>query len=165
MRILAGLLITIAAFCFALGTTLPLLQMERLFFLTDRPSLFAIVNGLFSSGDIALGLLVGGVSLAFPATKLLALAGMLSAKNLNQITAHRAGTWLGIISKWSMLDVLLVALTIFAAKTSGLAAAISQPGLWFFAASTLTSAIAASIVKRELNQDAKAPPSLTESDA
>lgn len=165
MRILAGLLITIAAFCFALGITLPLLQMERLFFLTDRPSLVAIVSGLFSDGDYALGVLVGGVSLIFPAAKLLALAAMLSAKNLNQITAHRAGNWLGIISKWSMLDVLLVALTVFAAKTSGLATAISQPGLWFFAASTLAGAIAASIVKRELSTNAKTPPSLNESGA
>ena len=41
-----------------------------------------------------------------------------------------------------MLDVLLVALVIFAAKTSGLAAAITQPGLWFFAASTVLAAVA-----------------------
>jgi len=42
------------------------------------------------------------------------------------------------LAKWSMLDVLLVAIAIFAAKTSGLASAVSQPGLWFFAISTIT---------------------------
>ncbi len=36
-----------------------------------------------------------------------------------------------------MLDVVLVALVIFAAKTSGLATAFTQPGLWFFAASAV----------------------------
>ena len=41
--------------------------------------------------------------------------------------------WLRALSNWSMLDVVLVALVIFAAKTSGLATAFTQPGLWFFA--------------------------------
>ena len=37
-RALSGLCLAVAAFCLALGITLPLLEMERLFFLTDRPS-------------------------------------------------------------------------------------------------------------------------------
>lgn len=163
MRILAGLLITFASFCFALGITLPLLQLQRLFFLTDTPSLLTIVGGLFASSDYLLAILVGGVSIVFPSAKLLALSAMLSAKDLDQRTAHKASTWLGLLSKWSMLDVLLVALTVFAAKTSGLAAAISQPGLWFFAISTLASAGAASLVKKSLTEDVKTPPSETES--
>ncbi len=162
MRILAGLLITLAAFCFALGITLPLLQLKRLFFLTDTPSLLTIVGGLFASSDYLLALLVGGVSILFPSVKLLALSAMLSARDLDQATAHKASSWLGLLSKWSMLDVLLVALTVFAAKTSGLAAAISQPGLWFFAASTLFSAFAASIVKKTLAEDVKMPSSASD---
>lgn len=153
MRILAGLLITIAAFSFALGITLPLLELARLFFLTDRPSLLTIVTQLFAAGDFALGFLIGTVSLILPGIKLLALSAMISAKNLNAKWGHRASMALSVISKWSMLDVMLVALAVFAAKTSGLATAISQPGLWFFALSTLASAIAASIVKRELEEN------------
>ncbi|MEO0329087.1 MAG: paraquat-inducible protein A, partial [Pseudomonadota bacterium] len=52
------------------------------------------------------------------------------------------------LAKWSMLDVLLVALAIFAAKTSGLANAITQPGLWFFALSAITVALATAGIKR-----------------
>lgn len=162
MRIFAGLLITFAAFSFALGITLPLLQMERLFFLTDRPSLITIVGQLFSSSDYLLAILVGGVSIIFPGIKMLSLSAMLAAKDLDHATADRASNWLGLLSKWSMLDVLLVAITIFAAKTSGLATAITQPGLWFFAASTIASAFAASIVKKQLSADAKIPPSTLE---
>ncbi|MEO1747487.1 MAG: paraquat-inducible protein A, partial [Pseudomonadota bacterium] len=65
----------------------------------------------------------------------------------------RIGNWLAVFSKWSMLDVILVALAIFAAKTSGLAAAISQPGIWFFAASTIASSIAAGLVLRLKNSE------------
>ena len=50
--------------------------------------------------------------------------------------------WAGMISKWSMMDVLLVALIIFGAKTSGLASAISQPGIWCYALSAGLLAIA-----------------------
>ena len=47
-----------------------------------------------------------------------------------------------------MLDVVLVALVIFAAKTSGLATAFTKPGLWFFAASVVLTATASAFVKR-----------------
>jgi paraquat-inducible protein A len=52
-----------------------------------------------------------------------------------------------VLSKWSMMDVLLVALVVFAAKTSGLAAAVSQPGVWFYALSTLLVAAASAGMK------------------
>ena len=47
-----------------------------------------------------------------------------------------------------MLDVVLVALVVFAAKTSGLATAITKPGLWFFAASVILTAAAARLADR-----------------
>ena len=50
--------------------------------------------------------------------------------------------WVNLLSKWSMMDVLLVALVVFAAKTSGLATAISQPGIWFYALSVVALAVA-----------------------
>ncbi len=40
-----------------------------------------------------------------------------------------------------MMDVLLVAIVIFATKTSGLAQAFTQPGLWFYAGSSLAVAL------------------------
>ena len=47
-----------------------------------------------------------------------------------------------------MMDVLLVALVIFAAKTSGLANAFAQSGMWFYAGSAISGAIAAALLKR-----------------
>ncbi len=54
-----------------------------------------------------------------------------------------------------MMDVLLVAILVFAAKTSGLASAASQPGIWFYAGSAALAAIAAELVKRDA--DARKP--------
>ena len=91
-----------------------------------------------------LALLVGVFSVVFPLVKLGTLH-VLSYGATHERPAIPA--WLKTLSNWSMLDVLLVALVIFAAKTSGLAAAITQPGLWFFAASTVLAAIASAMEK------------------
>ena len=48
---------------------------------------------------------------------------------------------LPVLGKWSMMDVMLVALVIVAAKTSGMASAFTQPGLWFYAASAIMTGL------------------------
>jgi paraquat-inducible protein A len=55
-----------------------------------------------------------------------------------------------------MLDVVLVALVVFAAKTSGLATAFTKPGLWFFAASVVLTAMASAVLKRRPLDSAQA---------
>jgi paraquat-inducible protein A len=146
MRILLALLLVTATFSFALGATLPLLTVSRLWLLDDEPSLVEIVSSLWVSGEWLLAAIIGLFSLLLPASKLaylhvVALGGGSSA-------IHRA---MGVIARWSMLDVLLVAIVIFAAKTSGLASATTRPGLWFFAASAILTATA-SVISRRLEK-------------
>ncbi|MEL6435703.1 MAG: paraquat-inducible protein A [Pseudomonadota bacterium] len=148
MRITIALLTLLAAMCLPLGWVLPLLQLERLFFFTDTPSLIGLVSGLWGSADYGLAIIIAIVSFAFPVAKLVALAAMVTTPTDEDDAVHRIGKWLATFSKWSMLDVVLVALAIFAAKTTGLATAISQPGIWFFAASVIVSTIAAGLPTR-----------------
>ncbi|MEO0544506.1 MAG: paraquat-inducible protein A [Pseudomonadota bacterium] len=148
MRSAIALLTLIAAICLPLGWLLPLLQLERLYFFKDTPSLVDLVVGLWSEGDAALSAIIVLVSFVFPMAKLSALTLIVATPTETPQKADRISNWLAIFSKWSMLDVVLVALAIFAAKTSGLATAVSQPGIWFFAASTLASSIAAGFVFR-----------------
>ena len=54
---------------------------------------------------------------------------------------------LAIVSKWSMMDVLIVAIVIVAAKTSGFADAFTQPGLWYYVISVAAAAIATYMVR------------------
>lgn len=143
MRPLLAVLSLAATFCFALGITLPLVEVKRLYFLTDRPSLIGIVRELWSAGELLLALIIALFSLLFPTVKLVAMQLAALGADL-----PRGAAWLKIMSRWSMLDVLLVALVIFAAKTSGLATAIGLPGLWFFAASVLLTAAASTVAER-----------------
>jgi len=132
-----------ATVCFALGLVLPVAVFESFLIFTERPSLIEVIAGLWGEGDRAIAFVVALFSVAFPAAKLLVLH---IAAN-----APRRLHWVervGVLSKWSMADVLVVALAIFAAKTSGLAEAATQAGIWFYAAATLLSAAAAVILTR-----------------
>ena len=60
--------------------------------------------------------------------------------------------FLGSLSKWSMLDVLVVAIVIVATKTTGFAKAIAQPGLWFFATAVLLTALATYLISTRTTQ-------------
>lgn len=131
-----------ATFCFALGISQPLLRVDRLLFFSDEPTLLEIVSSLAREGDLPLAMIVGLFSIGFPTLKLVLL----------HMTAYGRGAplpkWLPALSNWSMLDVVLVALVIFAAKTSGLADATSRIGLWFFAASALLTAFVSALARK-----------------
>lgn len=147
MRRLALVLLFAATLAYAIGISQPLVVIKRLLILSETPSLIAMVGGLWSAGEPLLALVVALFSIAFPAAKLLAL--LFTAADPDGVPP----AWLTPLAQWSMLDVVLVALVIFAAKTSGLATALSQPGLWFFAVSVLLSAAASAVLKT-----AKRPP-------
>jgi paraquat-inducible protein A len=142
------LLLLAAAVSFGIGITLPILRFQKLYFFTDTPSLIGVVAGLWSTGDMALALVVAAFSIAFPLVKLFTLCEAAFGEG-------RFPAWAGALSKWSMMDVLLVAIIVFAAKTSGVAAAATQPGLWFYAGSTVLAAIASAGVRGTPGQGAK----------
>jgi paraquat-inducible protein A len=155
IRSLLPVMLFVATFCFALGLVLPIATFERLFFLTERPSLLEIVASLWSGSDYFLAIVIALFSIAFPAAKLLVLH-MASADGARRHLVHRAGA----LSKWSMMDVLVVALAVFAAKTTGLASAAAQPGIWFYGVAALLSAVIAILLKKENRPAHEAEPEI-----
>lgn len=142
LKILVPASLLASSVAFGLGISLPLVQFEKLYFFSETPSLVQMVYGLWSDGDLAIAVLVATFSIAFPMLKMLIV--------FHTATSRAKGNfpgWLAALSKWSMMDVLLVALVIFGAKTSGLATAIAQPGLWFYAAAALLSVGSAHMIK------------------
>lgn len=131
------LLLLGASLTFALGVTLPLMQIDRLYFFTTTPSLIEITSSLWTHGDYAIAVVTALFSLIFPLAK---LAVLHVAAFPDASGARRIPSWFKALARWSMLDVLVVALVIFAAKTSGLASAAAKPGLWFFGMSVALTA-------------------------
>lgn len=142
----AGLLVAAPALL-GLGITQPLLRFETLYFFSETPSLLAIVASLWREGSGALAILVGCVSILFPLVKLVVIAAEFVVGGV--VPSGSPVSWImPHLARWSMMDVLLVAIVVFAAKTSGLAAAVSQPGLWCYAASAVCAGILQALVGR-----------------
>lgn len=128
-------LFLLAAISFGLGISLPLMRFEKLWFFEEKPSLIEMVSGLWGADNFAIAIVVALFSILFPILKM--------AVGFQAVTAGRAlPKWANILGKWSLVDVMLVAIVLFAAKTSGLASAVALPGIWFFGASSILVAIA-----------------------
>ena len=112
------------------------MHFQKFFIFSETPSLLEVVWGLWQQSDVGLAVLVGLFSLIFPGVKLLTVFEAAYGSG-------RYPSWAAMLAKWSMMDVLLVAILVFAAKTSGVASAVSQPGIWFYALSAVSAAIAA----------------------
>ncbi|MGO9807888.1 MAG: paraquat-inducible protein A [Rhodomicrobium sp.] len=138
-----------AAVCLVLGLTMPVMKLTRLYFWTDTPSILSILSALWESGEIFLAGVIFVFSIVFPALKLLYIA---MAGTLTTFDPVRRNRWLKRISwlgKWSMLDVLVLALLVFYAQAIDFADAVSLPGVYFFAASVFLTMIAYNLIEPE----------------
>lgn len=143
-RIVPYFILGLSAVLLAFGVTLPIMRFDQLYFFSNEPSLLQLVGELWEDGDIGLAAAVGAFSLVFPAAKLIVLAVEVAAGDGRSGFLQRA---MPHLSRWSMMDVMLVAIVIFAAKTSGLATAVTLPGFWCYAASAVIAALFPSVVK------------------
>ena len=149
-RAVVALLAGVGLACLVLGITQPLMVVEQLYFFTATPSLIDVVARLFQDGELLLATIIALFSMVFPLAKFVALLLGASAPHLGAPLIKA----LGALGRWSMLDVLLVALVIFAVKTSGLGAAASNVGLWFFAGAAILSLIGGHVVRHRTVTDA-----------
>ncbi|MCB1519209.1 MAG: paraquat-inducible protein A [Hyphomicrobiaceae bacterium] len=136
-RFLLSLAILGASVCLALGVSLPIIKLTKYVFWTTEHSLLSTVNVLIRDGQTFLGITVALFSIVFPVLKLLylLLVSTLPAEEIRrQYRRLRALEWLG---KWSMHDVLVLALTIFFIKSQGLYDARSLTGVYFFTAAVV----------------------------
>lgn len=146
-RLLPATVVAAAIVCLVLGLTLPSLEFRRFFLISERHSLLGVVVALLEERDYFLGIVLGAFSVVFPGLKLAVLArlavGRLAGWNRFETAARLAGHF----GRWSMLDVVLIALVVFAIKRTGLADAAALPGIWFFAASAVLSILASRMLE------------------
>jgi paraquat-inducible protein A len=141
-RFLLSLAILGASVCLALGITLPIIKLTSYVFWTSQHSLVSTVEVLLKDGQYFLGLTVLVFSIVFPVLKLLYLLLVSTLPNeeiVRQQWRLRALEWLG---KWSMHDVLVLALMIFFIKSQGVYDASSLNGVYFFTAAIVLMILA-----------------------
>lgn len=141
-RFLLSLTILAASVSLALGISLPIIKLTKFGIWTTEHSLLSTVNVLIHEGQTFLGLIVLVFSIVLPILKLLylLLVSTLPPQEIaRQATRLHALEWLG---KWSMHDVLVLALTIFFVKSQGVYDARSLNGVYFFTSAVVLMILA-----------------------
>lgn len=148
-RFLLSLAIIAAAVCLALGVSLPIIKLTKYVFWSTEHSLLTAVTILIQSNQLFLGITVLVFSILLPVLKLfylVLLSTLPSAEIRRQGFRLRALEWLG---KWSMHDVLVMALMIFFIKSQGLYDAASLTGVYFFTAAVVLMILAYAWLRTE----------------
>jgi len=142
-----GLMIVGAAMCLVLGLTMPVIELTYFYVWSDTHSFISIVRALYAEQEMFLAGILVVFSMLFPAIKLVyllvAYACMAAGEGARRRMLNRMA-WLG---KWSMLDVLVLALVIFYVKASALTQANTLPGVYFFSGAVLMTMIAYALVE------------------
>ncbi len=166
-RSIALLCVVIAWPLLAAGYLLPLIELKKLKFFTDTPSLLSVIAGLADEKDYFLASILVVFTLIFPISKLTLLSALVLSPKSQFAPITK---WLARLGKWSMLDVLILAVSVYAAHKSGLASVASQPGAWCFALSVILAAFAAEFIPQssqitaQSSKDSAANPTLSARD-
>ncbi len=138
-----------AALCLLLGLTLPVVKLTWLYFFDNKHSILSIIWVLFHDREYLLSGVLIIFSALFPLTKLIYLL-VLYYRRLNDILpSERLLYILSWLGRWSMLDVLVLALVVFYTKQTGVADATVLPGIYFFAVSVMLTMWASELAEQQ----------------
>lgn len=139
--VLSFLIIT-ATVCFALGIFMPAIKFTTVFVWKNEHSILSIIWALYANQEFFLCIVIMMFSVVFPFLKLLYLLTLMTSPDMPHEFRERsiaAMEWLG---RYSMTDVMVLALIIFYVNSSGYTEARVEPGIYLFAASALITMFA-----------------------
>ncbi|WP_421780031.1 paraquat-inducible protein A [Kiloniella litopenaei] len=151
VRLVPVLLIVALVTLFA-GLTIPILRVEKFFLFEDLISISGAIDQLVNSGEYLIAIIIILFSVIFPTIKILVANYIWRARAVGHKSVHRAVKLIDILGKWSMLDVFIVGMIVISAKSSGMANATSQPGMYYFGTSVICSMLAVILLKRSIDK-------------
>lgn len=130
---------------------LPFMEVEKLIFFKSKYSLLYSLKIMWIERFYFLAVLIFIFSMVFPLAKLTAIYMLwfmpFSHKN-REIVIH----WLGVLGKWSMLDVFVVAIIIVLVKSQSLVSARPCIGIYVFAIAIMLSMLVSFIIERRYDE-------------
>ena len=139
---LLALFILTAAICFALGIILPSIRFTTIYVWTNEHSIGTIIWALYVNQEYFLCAVIGVFSVVFPFLKLLYLLTLCLSPNVNSDFRQKSISAMEWLGRYSMTDVMVLALIIFYMNSSGYTEAKVLPGVYCFAASALMTMFA-----------------------
>jgi paraquat-inducible protein A len=144
--VIARLLILLSSVCLAAGLLSPMLETRRLVFFSDAHSLIDVTRALLENENYLLGLVILIFSILFPIGKAIYLAGV----NAGWAHGRTALVWVDRLGKWSMLDVVIAGLIVFALSGDQAIRITEQPGLYFFTGAIFGLMISSGLIMRDV---------------
>jgi paraquat-inducible protein A len=139
---LLALFILTAAICFALGIILPSIRFTTIYVWTNEHSIASIIYALYRTQEYFLAAVITVFSVFFPFLKLLYLLTLCLSPNLSSDFRQKSFSTMEWLGRYSMTDVMVLALMIFYMNSSGYIEARVLPGVYCFAASALMTMFA-----------------------
>ncbi len=130
-----------------------MLSLEKFYFFDNTVSLLSGIQTLWREQEWGLALLLISFSVVFPVAKIIMLLVIWNLQDAHSPTHQRHLHWLELYSKWSMLDVFVVALLVVSIKLGMLAEARVEIGIYAFAASVIISMLVSSWIGRQRTED------------
>lgn len=139
------------------GLQSPILRLEQLYFFSNTISLLSALHELAQQAEWGLFVLVGTFSVVFPIIKNLLLLLIWNFDRAQGEAHRRHLRWLANYSRWSMLDVFVVALLVVSVKLGALAEAHVEIGIYAFAASIMLTMLVSAWIGSHADETARPP--------
>ena len=135
-------LIIMATVFFALGVMLPAIRFTTVYVWTNQHSVATIIWALYKNEEFFLCFVIFMFSIFFPFMKLFYLLTLVTTPDMPHEFRARSISVMEWLGRYSMTDVMVLALMIFYINASGYSEASVLPGVYFFAASALMTMFA-----------------------
>ena len=157
-RFFLGLLTLAVVATLVLGVTQPAIQLTKLYLWTDQHSILSAIYALYLDNEYFLAGLIFLFSVVIPSLKLIYLLVVSTLATPHPSMRERAVDRLESLGKWSMMDVLVLALMVFYINASAIADATALPGIYLYTASVFLTMIAYTIARSGLRAQSAAHP-------
>jgi paraquat-inducible protein A len=141
-NVVLSFLIIVATVFFALGIILPAIKFTTVYVWKNEHSIASIIYALYTSKEYFLCVIIFVFSILFPFLKLFYLLTLVTSPDMPHAFRAKSISAMEWLGRYSMTDVMVLALIIFYVNSSGYTEARVQPGIWFFAASALMTMFA-----------------------
>ena len=148
-----GLVLVATLVLLAFGLFLPAIKISSFIFMSRELSLFDSVLSFFRAGDFFLFAVTLVFTILFPSFKIVTGLVLWHAADISRTPARSLLNGLATASKWSMLDVFMIALVVLVIDGRVLSGADIQAGAIIFSASVLTSTWAVRRLSLLANED------------
>jgi len=138
-----ALILVINVFCFFIGINTPLFHTTKLWIIKEHLSLLQVLLNLKQQGEMHLYYIMLAFTFIIPIFKMIAMLYEIFLSKANR----KKNSFLSLISKWAMLDVMIVGVIVSTMKSgSGYAEIKTGSGLIYFITSVLLSLLISSFL-------------------